>query len=105
MFEESYPVSEIFMEADGSHKKEEWLEDELILVIEGNRINLAESVGDNILLNVPMKVLTPEEEAGGGMAEGNSWKIMSEEEYNRMQEEKKEASSPFAGLNGLFEDK
>ena len=104
VFEESYPVQEVFMEEEGDHKKEEWIEDDLILVIEGNQINLAESVGDNILLNVPLKVLTPEEEAGQGMAEGQSWKVLTEEEYQRLQDQKKESNNPFAGLNGLFEE-
>ena len=104
LIQEEYPVQEIFMEEDGDHQKEEWIEDDLILILDGNRINLGESVGDNILLNVPMKVLTPEEEAGEGMLEGQSWTVLSEEEYERMQEEKKEAASPFAGLSGLFDE-
>ena len=76
----------------------------MILPIEGGKIDLSESVADNILLNIPLKVLTPEEEDGQGFIEGNDWKILSEEEYQAAQAIKKEENSPFAGLQGLFDE-
>ena len=98
--QESYPVTEdVQSDADI-----EALEEDLILPIEGGKIDLSESVADNILLNIPLKVLTPEEEAGQGFIEGNDWKILSEEEYQAAQAIKKEENSPFAGLNGLFDE-
>ena len=101
---ESYPVTEVFAEDVQSDADIEALEEDLILPIEGGRIDLNESVADNILLNIPLKVLTPEEEAGQGFIEGNDWKIMTEEEYQETQAIKKEENSPFAGLQGLFEE-
>ena len=47
-------------------------------------------MADNILLNIPLKVLTPDEESGHGFIEGNDWKIMTEEEYQEAQALKKE---------------
>ena len=91
--QESYPVTEAFAEDVQSDAD-----------IEGGKIDLSESVADNILLNIPLKVLTPEEEAGQGFIEGNDWKILSEEEYQAAQAIKKEENSPFAGLNGLFDE-
>ena len=101
--QESYPVTEVFAEDVQSDADIEALEEDLILPIEGGKIDLSESVGDNILLNIPLKVLTPEEEAGQGFIEGNDWKIMTEEEYQEAQALKKEENSPFAGLQGLFD--
>ena len=101
---ESYPVTEVFAEDVQSEADIEALEEDLILPIEGGKIDLSESVEDNILLNIPLKVLTPEEEAGQGFIEGNDWKIMTEEEYQEAQALKKEENSPFAGLQGLFEE-
>ena len=100
----SYPVTEVFAEDVQSDADIEALEEDLILPIEGGKIDLSESVADNILLNIPLKVLTPEEEAGQGFIEGNDWKILSEEEYQAAQAIKKEENSPFAGLNGLFDE-
>ena len=102
--QESYPVTEVFAEDVQSEADIEALEEDLILPIEGGKIDLSESVADNILLNIPLKVLTPEEEAGQGFIEGNDWKILSEEEYQAAQAIKKEENSPFAGLNGLFDE-
>ena len=102
--QESYPVTEVFAEDVQSDADIEALEEDLILPIEGGKIDLSESVADNILLNIPLKVLTPEEEAGQGFIEGNDWKILSEEEYKDAKAIKKEENSPFAGLNGLFDE-
>ena len=102
--QESYPVTEVFAEDAQSEADIEALEEDLILPIEGGKIDLSESVADNILLNIPLKVLAPEEEAGQGFIEGNDWKILSEEEYQAAQAIKKEENSPFAGLNGLFDE-
>ena len=100
---ESYPVTEVFMEGATNHLDQEVLDDDLVLPIENGEIDLAESVSDNILLNIPIKVLTAEEEAGQGFVSGNDWQIMTEEEYQAQQAVKKEESSPFAGLQGLFD--
>ena len=102
--QESYPVTEVFAEDVQSDADIEALEEDLILPIEGGKIDLSESVADNILLNIPLKVLTPEEEAGQGFIEGNDWKILPEEESQAAQAIKKEENSPFAGLNGLFDE-
>ena len=101
---ESYPVTEVFTEDVESDADIEALEEDLILPIEEGKIDLSESVADNILLTIPLKVLTPEEEDGQGFIEGNDWKIMTEEEYQEAQAVKKEENSPFAGLQGLFEE-
>ena len=61
--QESYPVTEVFAEDVQSDADIEALEEDLILPIEGGKIDLSESVADNILLNIPLKVLTPEEKA------------------------------------------
>ena len=99
---ESYPVTEVFMEGATNQLDQEVLDD-LVLPIENGELDLAESVSDNILLNIPIKVLTAEEEAGQGFVSGNDWQIMTEEEYHAQQAVKKEENSPFAGLQGLFD--
>ncbi|KXT73788.1 hypothetical protein STRDD10_01354 [Streptococcus sp. DD10] len=101
---ESYPVTEVFMEGVRSPADQEALDEDLVLPIEDGQIDLAESVADNILLNIPIKVLTPEEEAGEGFVSGKDWQIMTQEDYETAQAAKKEENSPFAGLQGLFDE-
>ena len=49
-------------------------------------------------------MLTPEEESGQISLSGNDWEVLSEEDFEALKQEKKEASNPFAQLNGLFDD-
>lgn len=102
--EESYPVSEVFMEEAAlkdfpAERDREW-----ILPIKEDRIDLIESVTDHILLNIPLKVLTPKEKEEADFPEGKDWQVMSEDAYKVYQAEKKEATSPFTELASLFED-
>ena len=101
---ETYLVNEIFMENHGEKISQDLIDDDLVLGLEGDEIDLAESVADNILLNIPLKVLTAEEEAGQDFPVGQDWQVMTEEEYRRQQEEQKASKSPFARLKNLFDE-
>lgn len=97
-------VNEIFVANEAILKQQDLIDEDMVLVVEEDRIVLEESVADNILLNIPIKVLTPEEEAGTDLPSGRSWVLMTEETFHQKTQEKKEANSPFAQLQGLFED-
>ena len=101
---ETYLVNEIFMENHSEKISQDLIDDDLVLGLEGDEIDLAESVADNILLNIPLKVLTAEEEAGQDFPVGQDWQVMTEEEYRRQQEEQKASKSPFASLKNLFDE-
>ena len=102
--EEAYTVHEVFSSVEDGSVQKDLLEDDLVLPFEGDTIDLAASVADNILLHIPLKVLTPEEEAGATMPMGIDWQVLTEEAYQKQQMEKKEANSPFASLQGLFDE-
>jgi len=102
-FKESYLVNEIFME-EGQAASQDMIDQDLVLPIENGEINVAESVADNILMNIPLKILTAEEEAGQGFLSGQDWQVMTEEEFAAAQEAQKEKNNPFAGLQGLFDE-
>ncbi|MDR2832250.1 MAG: YceD family protein [Streptococcaceae bacterium] len=77
----SLMVDEVFQtkEAFEENKDEEGVDE--IIVIEGQTISLDESVEDNILLAIPLKVLTPEEESSTDLPTGTFWKVVSEADY------------------------
>lgn len=100
---ESYAINEIFVADEAVLKDKDLVDAELVLVVEDEVIQLAESVTDNILLNIPLKILTPEEEKCQGLPSGQHWTVMTEEGYQEVAQEKKEANSPFAQLQGLFD--
>lgn len=101
--QESYMVNEIFVDDESILKEKDLVDEDMVLVIEDETIVLAESVTDNILLNIPMKILTPEEEKGQDLPAGQDWTVMTEEDFQKSQQEQKEANSPFAQLQGLFD--
>lgn len=100
----SRAVSEVFISAADVASQQELVEEDLVLILEEDRIDLAESVVDNILLNLPIRVLTPEEEADDALPSGQSWTVLTESQYAAQKQADKEANSPFAGLAGLFGD-
>lgn len=101
---ESLPVQEVFVADEEVLKDQDVVEADLVLVIEEDVIVLSESVADNILLNIPLRVLTPEEAADQNLPSGNSWTVMTEEDYAAKTQKQKEENSPFAQLQGLFDE-
>lgn len=79
-------------------------EENLIISLETDEISLDDSILDNILLEIPLQILTEEEKLSDELPSGNKWKVISEEEYQKQQEDKKAEKSPFAGLSGLFDE-
>lgn len=51
-----------------------------------------------------MQVLSDEECQSDDMPSGQNWSVMTEEQYEALQNEKKKENNPFSALNGLFED-
>lgn len=103
VLEESFSVQEIFVADEATLKDKDMVDADLVLVIEGETIDLSESVADNILLAIPAKVLTPEEEKGEALPSGQDWVVLTEEDFQQQVQETKEANSPFAQLQGLFD--
>lgn len=101
---ETYLVTEAFVENTDSSHEQEMIAEELVLVIEGNHIILKDSVIDNILLNIPLRVLTAEEAADHVMPSGDSWTVLSQDEYEEQQAQKRQENSPFAALSGFLEE-
>ncbi|EPI00608.1 putative ACR [Enterococcus faecalis 13-SD-W-01] len=85
----SFSVDEVFMTAEQYQTRDDLSADE-ILIIEGNQIDLIRSVEDNILLAIPMQVLTEEEQEAVDLPKGEDWEVLSEEEYQRRKAEEAE---------------
>jgi uncharacterized protein len=97
-------VSEVFIEEADVASKKDLVEEDLVLIVEGGEISLSESVLDNILLAIPLSVLTKEELESDELPSGNNWSVLTESQYQALQQEKKEENNPFASLTGLFDE-
>ncbi|MGG5309282.1 YceD family protein [Enterococcus mundtii] len=83
-------VDELFMTMEQYQRRDVQLSSEEILLIEGTHLDVTESIEDNILLAIPMRVLTEEEEHSTELPKGNDWEVLSEEEYEKRKTEEAE---------------
>ena len=91
---EAQKVNELFVANEAVLKEQDLIDEDMVLVVEK----------DQIVLAIPIKVLSPDEEAEKDLPAGQSWTLMTEETFQQQAQEKKEANSPFAQLQGLFEE-
>ncbi|OJG67340.1 hypothetical protein RV09_GL002556 [Enterococcus moraviensis] len=99
-------VDEVFMTPEQYQQRDERLADEEIILLEKPTIDLDESVEDNILLSIPIQVLSEDEQTSQEMPKGDDWEVLSEEDYlMKRQEEAQQTTDPrLAKLSELFSE-
>jgi uncharacterized protein len=99
-------VDEVFMTEEQLRSKDERLPEEEIILLEKPTIDLDESVADNILLSIPLQVLTEAEQNGQAMPKGDDWEVVSEETYlQQKQAQAEQTTDPrLAKLSELFKE-
>lgn len=100
-----FTVDELFMTKEQYQLRDDQLSAEEILLIEDAKLDLTESIEDNILLAIPMRVLTEEEEKTTDFPKGTDWEVVSEEEYARrkLEEAETKVDPRLAKLSELFD--
>ncbi|MGT2935082.1 YceD family protein [Streptococcus castoreus] len=102
---ESQIIEELFIEPSDLASHQNMIDDNLVLVLRDDKIDLEESIVDNILLAIPLQVLTDEEKkASQELPAGQDWAVLTEEQYQVLKEEKQKENTPFASLQELFDD-
>lgn len=100
-------VSELFATQAYFEANQADLDADMLFILDKNLIDLAESVADNILLEIPLRVLTDEEKQSDELPSGSAWQVLSEDEYAALQAQPEaaelEKKSPFSQLDGLFD--
>lgn len=101
----SIAVSELFTTQAYFDAHQADLDADVLFILEKDVIDLAESVADNILLSIPLQVLTDEEKESDVLPSGTAWQVISEDEYQHMQAEEEKVDKPtaFSQLDGLFD--
>lgn len=97
-------VCERYVEADYVATYAQQMKDEIINPLDAYFVDLKESVIDNILLNLPLQVLSYDEKAEiSQLPSGEGWVLYTEDAYNtQKQKEAEETVDPrFAGLKAL----
>jgi uncharacterized protein len=76
--------------------------EEVVMLVEEDVIDVDKLIEDNIVLQVPMQVLTPDEEFKGVMPSGSEWQVISE--ANNESEQDKQVDPRLAKLQDLLKD-
>lgn len=99
-------VDEMFMTEEQFRGKDELISDEEIIVLDKPTIDLTESVEDNILLAIPLQVLSEEEQQNSELPKGTDWEVISEDDYyEKREKEAAETLDPrLAKLSELLKD-
>ncbi|GAB2026283.1 YceD family protein [Lactovum odontotermitis] len=95
------PVELEISESYAPPDKADEVDESTFYSLETDEISLDEVVADNILLEIPLQILTDEEKESGTMPHGKNWQVLSEEDYEQLKAGQKKANSPFAALDGL----
>lgn len=100
-----FTVDECFMTPEQFQRRDETIVEEEVLLIEGQTISLDESVADNLLLAIPLQVLTEKEKESTEMPSGNDWAVLSEEDFAKQKETQAQQVDPrLAKLSELFNE-
>ncbi|MGO4929092.1 YceD family protein [Fundicoccus sp. Sow4_D5] len=96
----SVPISERYILPGQAYNAEDY--EETAIELEFDYIDLDAAVVDVVLLNIPVRVIAPDEEEGA-MPSGNNWTVVTEEAYNAQKvEEQVESVDPrFEALKTL----
>lgn len=79
-------------------------EENVIIRLEHDWIDLADSIEDSILLNLPYQVFTEEEKEDQKLPSGNNWTVISEDDYRAKKQQSEKIDPRFAGLKDLFKE-
>lgn len=101
-----FDVDELFMTQEQFDSRAELIGEEEVLIVEGQTIDLKESVVDNILLTIPLQILSEEEINSNELPSGNDWVVISEDDYLAQQEaaEENKIDPRLAKLSELLKD-
>lgn len=99
-----FDFQEIYMTPEQDCNRPESLQDEIVFVLEKDLIDITEAVEDNLLLNLPIQVLSPEEEAGEDLPMGQGWEVILESDYEEQKKRTQEETVDprLAKLSTLF---
>lgn len=97
-------VDEVFMTEEQFARRDEMVAAEEIILLEKGLLDLDESVADNILLAIPLQVLTEAERDSESLPKGNDWEVVTEEEHLARQAAAETMDPRLAKLSELFNE-
>ncbi|MFT9031585.1 MAG: YceD family protein [Leuconostoc pseudomesenteroides] len=84
----------------------EFEETDAVFVLENDVLNVDDAILDNIIANLPLQILTTEEENSDILPSGNDWHVISEETYKneKMSDNSAKLDPRLAKLDDFFKE-
>ncbi|NLL33415.1 MAG: DUF177 domain-containing protein [Enterococcus cecorum] len=101
----SVDVDELFMTPEQFKMKDDSIADEEVLILDTQTLDLEASFIDNLLLAIPLQVLSEEERQNDDLPSGNDWQVISEDEYlsQKQAESENQIDPRLAKLSALLD--
>lgn len=99
-----FSVTEQFMTPEQFQEKSDEVSEHEVLILEGQTLDAVESIVDNIVLEIPMQILSEAEKDATQMPKGEDWEVISEEDYLQQKNQAAPTIDPrLAQLSQLLE--
>lgn len=100
-----FTFTETYIEDRSHFARYEDDEDNVVFLLKkGEKIDFDAALAENIVEQVPLRVLSAEEEAGKSMPAGKGWNVITEDEYETNKQKDKKVDPRLAKLQNLFPD-
>ncbi|USS86736.1 YceD family protein [Fructilactobacillus cliffordii] len=76
----------------------------VIKVDDDGEVDFSKAVADNVIIQIPMHLLSPDEQAGAAMPTGDDWEVISDADYKHQHEESNQVDPRLANLKQFYAD-
>ncbi|MFT8668248.1 YceD family protein [Liquorilactobacillus hordei] len=99
----NFEVSEYYV-SHRTHDLSRFDANDVVIILEDDIFDLDRAVEDNILLQIPTRVLTTEEEASANLPQGKDWEVSEDSRNNQKQKDKDAIDPRLVKLKDFFNE-
>ena len=99
-----FTVEEFYVPSKAAESR--YGKDDVVFVLgEDDMVDMQRAVVDNVILHIPMHILSPEEMAGKKLPSGQDWDVMTVDDYRQQKAELKTVDPRLAELKNFFKNR
>ena len=99
-----FTVEEFYVPSKAAESR--YGKDDVVFVLgEDDMVDMQRAVVDNVILHIPMHILSPEEMAGKQLPSGQDWDVMTVDDYRQQKAELKTVDPRLAELKNFFKNR
>ncbi|WP_125574251.1 YceD family protein [Levilactobacillus huananensis] len=77
---------------------------DVVMVVKDDLIDFDKAIGDNIILEIPMHILSKAEKQGAALPTGDDWAVVAEADLAKVEKENQSVDPRLAKLKDFFPD-